>query len=89
MDLHAALSTSVAGMMSTVRACLEGAHAGIVKENIWGLAEVAEERANALAEVDSRRADLGREVAAMHRHTEAQEGRVQLNIGGHRFATSV
>jgi hypothetical protein len=50
---------------------------------------VAEERAKALAEVDARRAELGREVAAMHKHKEAQEGHVELNIGGYRFETSV
>jgi hypothetical protein len=50
---------------------------------------VAEERTKALAEVDARRADLGREVAAMHRHKEAQEGRVEPNFGGYRFQTSV
>jgi hypothetical protein len=88
-DLHATLSTSVAGMISAVRAGLEGAHAGIVKETIRGLAEVAEERANALAEVDARRTEIGREIAAMHKHKEAHEGRVELNIGGHRFVTSV
>jgi hypothetical protein len=54
-----------------------------------GLAEVAGERAKVLAEVDARRADLGREVAAMHTYQEAQEGRVELNIGGYRFEVSV
>jgi hypothetical protein len=50
---------------------------------------VAKERANALADVDAKRAELGREIATMHKHKEAQEGRVELNIGGHRFPTSV
>jgi hypothetical protein len=45
--------------------------------------------AKALAEVDARRAELGREVATMHKHKEAQEGRIELNIGGYRFETSV
>jgi hypothetical protein len=59
------------------------------EERFLGLAEVAEERAKGLAEVDARRAELHREIAAMHNHTEAQEGRVELNIGGFRFETSV
>jgi hypothetical protein len=58
-------------------------------ERIKGLAEVAVERANLLAEVDARKLQIGREVAAMHMHKEAQEGRVELNIGGYRFETSV
>jgi hypothetical protein len=50
---------------------------------------VAEERAKGLAMVDARRAELHAEVAAMHKHEEAQEGRVELNLGGCRFQTSV
>jgi hypothetical protein len=88
-NLRAALGTCVVGLVATARARLEGAHADIAKERAQGLAEVAEERAKALAEVDARRAELGREVAAMHTHKEAQEGHVELNIGGYRFETSV
>jgi N-acetylneuraminic acid mutarotase len=61
----------------------------VAKDKAKGLAEVAEERAKSLAEVDARRDELGREVAAMHKHKEAHEGRVELNIGGYRFETSV
>jgi hypothetical protein len=50
---------------------------------------VAEERTKSLSEVDARREELEREVAAMHKYNEAQEGRVELNIGGYRFETSV
>jgi hypothetical protein len=50
---------------------------------------VAEERDKALAEVDARKSILDREIAAMHKHKEAQEGRVELNIGRYRFETSV
>jgi hypothetical protein len=39
--------------------------------------------------VDASRGELAREVEAMHKHKEAQEGRVELNIGGYRFETSV
>jgi hypothetical protein len=77
-DLRTALGTCVTELVGIARTQLEGAHA-----------EVAEERAKALAEVDARRAELAREVAAMHKHKEAQEGRVELNIGGYRFQTSV
>jgi hypothetical protein len=89
LDLRAALGTCVSNFVATARTRLEGAHADVVKERAKGLAEVAAERAKALAEVDARRADLGREVAAMHTHRDAQEGHVELNIGGYRFETSV
>jgi hypothetical protein len=64
-------------------------HSHIVEERAKVFAEVAEERAKGLAEVDTRRAELVREVIAMHKHKEAQEGRVELNIGWYRFQTSV
>jgi hypothetical protein len=89
IDLRTALGTCVTGLVATARARLEGAHADLVNERTQGLVEVADERAKALSEVDARRAELGCEVAAMHKHTEAQEGRVELNIGGYRFETSV
>jgi hypothetical protein len=68
---------------------VEARESKLDKDKDNGLAEMAEERAKALAEVDARREELGREVAAMHKHKEAQEGRVELNIGGYRFETSV
>jgi hypothetical protein len=89
MDLRAALGTCVTGLVATAREQLEGAHVNLVKVRAKLLAEVAEERTNAFAEVDARRAELQHEVAAMHIHKEAQEGRVALNIGGYRFETSV
>jgi hypothetical protein len=88
-DLRTALGTCAMDLGASDRATLEGAQADIAKERAQGLAEVAEERAKARAMVDARRAELGREVATMHKHKEAQEGRVELNIGGHRFHTSV
>jgi hypothetical protein len=88
-DLRAALGTCVVGLVATARAQLEGAHAEIATKLAQGIARVADERAKALAEVDAKRAELGSEIAAMHEHTEAQEGRVDLNIGGYRFETSV
>jgi hypothetical protein len=53
------------------------------------LAEVEQERTKGLADIDARRAELEREVLTMHKHKEAQEARVELNIGGYRFQTSV
>jgi hypothetical protein len=47
------------------------------------------ERFRGLAEVYARWAELHREIATMHSHKEAQEGCVELNIGGYRFETSV
>jgi hypothetical protein len=59
------------------------------EDHAKGLADVAEERDKGIAEVDARRAELHREVAAMQMHQAAHEGRVELNIGGFRFETSV
>jgi type VI protein secretion system component VasK len=71
----------------------ERLHAGrlaeVAEERAKGLAEVAKERAAGLAEVDARRTELHREIEAMHTHQAKQEGRVELNIGGFRFQTSV
>jgi hypothetical protein len=88
-ELRTALGACVTELVATARTRLEGAVEDVVKERSQGLAEVAEERAQGLAEVDARCADLGREVEAMHKHKEAQEGHVELNIGGYRFQTSV
>jgi hypothetical protein len=77
-ELQAALTTAVAGLVATAQTRLEAA-----------VAEVAEERAKGLAEVDARRAELHREIAAMQTHQETQEGCVELNIGGYCFETSV
>jgi hypothetical protein len=78
MELRASLDSCVTGMVATARTQLEAV-----------LAEVAKERAKGLAEVARERAELHREIEAMQTHTEAQEGRVELNIGGRRFETSV
>ena len=88
-ELQAALKTAVTGLVATSRARLEAAVAELAKERAKGLAEVAEERAEGLAEVDARRGELHREVAAMQTHQAKQQGRVELNIGGYRFQTSV
>jgi hypothetical protein len=88
-ELQAALDTVVQGLMATARTQLRDAVAEVAEERTKGFAELAKERAQSLAEVDVRREELGREVAAMQKHKEAQEGRVELNIGGYRFETSV
>jgi hypothetical protein len=73
-DFHKAL----AGLLATARTRLAGA-----------LSRVAKERAEGLAEVATQKADLCREINAMQTHAEQQQGRVELNIGGHCFQTSV
>jgi hypothetical protein len=88
-ELRTALNASVTGLVATARARLEDAVAEVAKERAKGLAEVAEERAKGLAEVDIRRKELSREIGAMQSHLAAQEGRVELNIVGYHFETSV
>jgi N-acetylneuraminic acid mutarotase len=77
-ELRATLNATVKTFVATARTRLESA-----------VAEVAKERAKGLAIVAKERADLGREREALQKHAEAQEGRVELNIGGCRFQTSV
>jgi hypothetical protein len=88
-ELQAALTTAVTGLVTTARTRLQGAVAEVAKERADDLAEVAKERAKGLAEVDGQKADLRREMHAMHKHKEAQEGHIVLNIGGQRYHTSV
>jgi hypothetical protein len=90
------LETAMQSVLTKVRRALEDAEqerakglVQVAEERAKGLTEVAEERAKGLAEVEARRTELSREIAAMHMHREAQEGCVELNIGGHRFETSV
>jgi hypothetical protein len=47
--------------------------AEVAEERAKGLAMVTEERAKGLEEADARRADFGREVAAIHKHKEASK----------------
>jgi hypothetical protein len=63
--------------------------AEVAQERAKGLVEITEKRAKGLADIDARRAELHLEVTTMHKHKEAQEGRVELNIGGYHFHTSV
>jgi hypothetical protein len=95
-EMRPLLETAIEGVLTKARGVLDAAEqqraqecAADTKERAKGLAEVAEERAKGLAEVDAKWAELHREIAAMHKHKEAQEGRAKLNIGGCRFETSV
>jgi hypothetical protein len=99
-ELRVAVKTAVMGLVATARAHASAVAAEVfeerakglaevVEERVKGLAEVAEERDKGLAEVDARRGELHREVAAMQMHQAAHEARVELNIGGFRFETSV
>jgi hypothetical protein len=95
-EMRPLLETAMETVLTKVRAVLEEAEqqrtqglAEVAEVRVKGLAEVAEERDKGLAEVDARRAELHREVAAMQMHQAAHEGRVELNIGGFRFETSV
>jgi hypothetical protein len=69
---------ALAGLLATARTRLEGV-----------LAEVAKERAQGLAEVATQKAELNREIESMQTHSEQQQGHVELNIGGHRYQTSM
>jgi hypothetical protein len=95
-EMRPLLETAMERVLTKARGVLEEAEqrraeglAEVAEEPAKGLAELDTERTAALAEADARRADLQREVATMHQHKEAQEGRVELNIGGYRFETSV
>jgi hypothetical protein len=81
-DLQTSLNScvTVTDFVATVRTHLEGTIGQVDKER----AAVAEQRAKALAEIDARRKELERDT-----HKEAQQGRIQLNVGGTHFETSV
>jgi N-acetylneuraminic acid mutarotase len=95
-EMRPLLETAMEGVLTKARGVLEEAEqqrakeiVEVAKERVKGLAEVAQERDRGLSEVDVRRAELHREIAAMQMHQAAHEGRVELNIGGYRFETSV
>jgi hypothetical protein len=95
-EMRPLLEMAMEGVLTKVRHVLEEAEqkrtqdlTKVGEERAKGLAEVAEERDKGLAEVDARLAELHREVAAMQTHQAAHDGRVDLNIGGFRFETSV
>jgi hypothetical protein len=71
------------------RTQLEGGLEDLAKERAKKLAECDRERTKGLAEVAKEKADLHREIAAMQKQQEAQQGRVVLDVGGYRYTTSV
>jgi hypothetical protein len=90
------LETAMEGVLTKARGVLDAAEqqraqesAEVAAERANGLADVAVERAKGLTEVETRWSELHREIAVMHAHKGAQEGRVELNIGGYHFETSV
>jgi hypothetical protein len=94
--MNTAMNTLMQGVLSKTRDVLNDAEekqirdfALVAEERVKGLAEVARERARGLVEVEARRAEFLSEMEAMHKHKEAHEGHVELNIGGYRYQTSV
>jgi N-acetylneuraminic acid mutarotase len=88
MELDAIIRTFDEQLKSAMSDVVRMAHTSLAKL----IADVEAERARGLTDTDARRAEkevLHREVAAMNTHKEQQEGRVELNIGGRRFHTSV
>jgi hypothetical protein len=86
--LEGDLRASCDAAMASARAQLEGSRrprSGARQK----LDEVNEERAKGLAEVAKEKADLHREIAAMQKQQEAQQGRIVLDVGGYRYTTSV
>jgi hypothetical protein len=77
-DLRTAFDGALAGLVVTARTQLDSA-----------LAEITGERAKGIAEVAREKVDLHCEIATMHKHKEAHEGSVVLNVGGFRYETSV
>ena len=92
-DLRAASEASMTHLLATARTQLEKAIAEIGKERANGLAEVEEQQVKAAAyaeTLDEYRAELQCEIDKMQAHMERQEGRrVELNVGGYRYETSV
>jgi hypothetical protein len=88
-ELRSALDFCVTGILATTRTQLEVALAEIDRERVKGLAVVVEQRGKAVAYVSAKRTELQREIEAMHVHREQQQGRIELNVGGHRFETLV
>jgi N-acetylneuraminic acid mutarotase len=87
--LEGDLRASCNAALASARTQLEGGLADLTRERAKGLAVVNKERAEGLAEVAKEKTDLHREIAAMQKQQDAQQGRVVLDIGGYRYTTSV
>jgi hypothetical protein len=88
-DLRSALDFCVTDFLATTRTQLQVALAEIDRERVEGLAVVAVQRSKAVAYVSAKRAEVEREIEAIHIRREQQQGRIELNAGGHRFESSV
>ena len=77
-ELTEAMHAAVRSMMGTARTKLKSV-----------LEAVAAERDRGMAEVEEKRAVLEAELAAMRPIQEAQGSRVELDVGGVRFSTSL
>jgi hypothetical protein len=95
-EIQPVLETLVEGVLSTVRCALEATEQRLAEGRADSFqtsaivrAEVEAELAAGFAEVKVNRDRLDREKASMRMHQEAQEGHVELNVGGYRFETSV
>jgi hypothetical protein len=80
--LEGDLRASCDAALASARTQLEGGLVDLAKERTKGLNEVNTKRAKGLAEVAKEKADLHREITAMQKQQEAQQGRVVLDIGG-------
>jgi hypothetical protein len=87
--LEGDLRASCDAALASARAQLEGGLADLAKERAKMLNECDRERTKGLSEVAKEKADLHREIAAMQKQQEAQQGRVVLDVGGYRYTTSV
>jgi hypothetical protein len=88
-NLERDLRASSDAALASARTQLEGGLADLARERAKGLAQIDEERAKGLADVAKEKSDLHREIGAMQKQQEAQQGRVMLDIGGYRYTTSV
>ena len=77
-ELYTYMEAAVDGMMVKARAKLK-----LIEQ------EAEEYNAKELAELAKSRGALDREIAAMQRHEEQHKGRVELDVGGVRYVTSV
>jgi hypothetical protein len=87
--LEVDLQASCDAALTSARTQLESGLTDLARERAKGLAEVNVERAKGLAEAAKEKSDLHREIAAMQKQQEAQQGRIVLDIGGYRYTTSV
>jgi hypothetical protein len=82
--LEVELWASCDAALASARTQFEGGLADLARERAKGLAEVNEERANGLADIAKEKDHLHREIVAMQKQQEAQQGRIVLDIGGYR-----